>query len=152
MNIEVFWNEFLEKTKRESDLRYVDCFHFELSETWANELLRLVLIGKKRATTSSMYAFEKNGQSIPCVGDLNIVKDWAGNPRCVIETKAVTILPFKEITFDVCQREGEDENLESWVEGHRRFFTNEGLALGYEFSEDMFVVFEDFEVVYSNIN
>ena len=45
-------------------------------------------------------------------------------------------------------QEGEDDSLESWREGHIRFFRNEGKELGYEFKEDMLVVFEDFEVVY----
>ncbi len=149
MTTEEFWSEFLRKTGRDAATRYFECFHFELSEKWANELLRLVLIGQKRATASSLFAFEKESGRLPKAGDLSIVTDWEGNPRCVIETTAVTILPFREMTFDICSREGEDENLESWREGHTRFFTKEGEELGYAFSEDMPVVFEDFKVVYS---
>ena len=52
------------------------------------------------------------------------------------------------MTIDICKREGEDDTLESWQQGHRHFFTEEGKAMGYEFSETMPVVFEDFEVVY----
>ena len=51
-------------------------------------------------------------------------------------------------TYDIVKREGEDDNLESWRQGHIRFFTAEGKDLGYTFGEDMLVVFEDFEVVY----
>ena len=85
---------------------------------------------------------------LPKPGSLSIVTDWAGVPHCVIETTAVTILPFREVAFELCSREGEDDSLESWQRGHTRFFTEDGKALGYEFSEDMPVVFEDFEVVY----
>ena len=53
----------------------------------------------------------------------------------------MTVIPFKDITFDICSREGEDDNLQSWQEGHREFFTEEGKELGYEFSEDMPVIF-----------
>jgi uncharacterized protein YhfF len=59
------------------------------------------------------------------------------------------VYKFEDITFGICQREGEDECLETWREGHRRYFKEDGKNLGYEFSEDMPVVFEDFEVVYS---
>jgi len=52
------------------------------------------------------------------------------------------------MTFEICKREGEDECLETWLRGHVRFFTEEGKAMGYEFNEDMLIVFEDFEVVY----
>jgi len=66
----------------------------------------------------------------------------------VIETKSVRILPFREVTFDLAGQEGEDEDLASWRAGHERFFTAEGAALGYQFSRDMPVAFETFEVVY----
>ncbi len=44
--------------------------------------------------------------------------------------------------------EGEDENLQSWIVGHIRYFTKEGQSMGYEFSQDMLVLFEEFEVIY----
>jgi uncharacterized protein YhfF len=148
MTITDFWQEFLTTTGKDSATNYLESFHFDLTEEWANKLLDLVLSGQKRATASSLHAFEREGGRIPKVGDYSIVTDWAGTPRCVIETTAVTILPFNEITFDICKREGEDDTLESWQEGHRHFFTEDGKNLGYEFSETMPVVFEDFEVVF----
>ena len=45
---------------------------------------------------------------------------------------------------------GEDECLETWQEAHRRFFTQDGDEMGYAFTEDMPVLFEDFEVVYQD--
>ena len=148
MDVKTFWNTFLEETGRDVDTQYLECFHFDLNERSANNLLALVLAGKKRATASSRYAFAAEQMELPKPGSLSIVTDWAGVPRCVIETTAVTILPFREVTFEICSREGEDDSLESWQQGHTRFFTEDGKALGYEFSEDMPVVFEDFEVVY----
>ena len=149
MTVEEFWTDFLRETGRNPDKHYLDSFHFDLNEKSANELLELVLSGKKRATASSLLAYEKERSNAPKVGDLSIVTDWDGVPRCVIETTAVTIYKFRDITFDICKREGEDECLETWREGHARYFTEDGRELGYEFSEDMPVLFEDFEVVYS---
>lgn len=51
------------------------------------------------------------------------------------------------MTYDIVKMEGEDDTLESWQKTHKRFFTEEGKKLGYDFSEDMPVVFEEFEVV-----
>jgi uncharacterized protein YhfF len=149
--INEFWREFLRKTSRCETTKYIDVFHFELTERWANELLRLVLIGQKKATASSLWSYEIEGERVPKVGDLSIVTDWEGEPRCVIETTAVTIMPFSDVTYDICKREGEDNTLESWREGHVNFFKAEGNQLGYEFRYDMPVVFEDFEVVYQPI-
>ena len=149
MTIEEFWLEFLDKTGRDSNTEYYESFHFCMNEKLANELLNLVLAGKKRATSSSLFAYEKEGSRLPQVGDLSIVTDWDGVPRCVIETTAVNTYKFKDITFEICKREGEDECLETWRAGHRHFFSEDGKLLGFEFSEDMPVIFEDFEVVFS---
>lgn len=150
MNKDEFWRNFLIENGLDEKTQYIDCFHFELTEHWANELLRLVLIGQKKATASSLWGYEIEGDKIPKVGDYSIVTDWDGNPGCVIRTTNVRIIPFKEITYDICKLEGEDDNLESWQNGHRRFFREEGEKLGYTFSEDMPVIFEEFEVVYRN--
>ena len=146
--IDIFWKAFLRETSRCDTTKYLDVFHFELTEKWANELLRLVLIGQKKATASSLWGYEIEGERAPEVGDLSIVTDWDGVPRCVIETIMVTLIPFLDITYDVCKREGEDDTLESWRVGHIHFFMEEGNELGYEFRDDMPVFFEDFEVVY----
>lgn len=55
--INKFWGNFLLKTNRDKDTKYIDCFHFELTEKSANQLLRLVLIGQKQATSSSLLAY-----------------------------------------------------------------------------------------------
>lgn len=146
--IQAFFSRFLDLTKRDANTHYVDVYHFELNEYLANELLRLVLIGQKKATASSYESFRLGKEALPKIGDLNIITDFVGNPRCVVETKQITIMPFMNYTYDIVKREGEDDNLESWRQGHIRFFTAEGKDLGYTFGEDMLVVFEDFEVVY----
>src|SRR5690554_4985038 len=108
--INKFWLNFLQETGRQPDTKYYDVFHFELTEYLANELLRLVLIGQKRATSSSLLEFQVNGGKTPTVGDLSIVTDWNGTPRCVIETTEVNIIPFEDMTYDICKREGEDDS------------------------------------------
>ncbi len=148
MTVQDFWTKFLIETNRDPCTTYIDCFHFELTEELANELLHLVLIGQKKATSSSLWGYEIEGDKVPEIGDLYIITDWDGNPCCVIETINVTILPFKDITFDICKREGEDDTLESWRTGHEYFFKSEGKELGYTFTEDMPVIFEDFKVVF----
>lgn len=146
--IDEFFLRFLQKEHLDSTTTYLEAFHFELNEKLANELLDLVLQGKKRATASSVEAYKNTKQPMPKVGDYSIITDWDNNPRCVIKTINVQLIPFKEITYDICKREGEDDTLKSWQDGHRRFYVEEGKQLGYTFDEDMLVVFEDFEVVY----
>jgi uncharacterized protein YhfF len=151
-NAEKFWQEFLAFKGADPNTKYSDCYYFHDNEEWANKLLAMVLSGQKRATASILKAYELEGVRVPQVGDYSIITDWAGVPGCVIQTTKITIIPFNEMTYDICKREGEDDCLETWLEGHRRFFTDELKALGARFTEDMPVLFEDFEVVYARQN
>ncbi len=148
MNSDELWNEFKNKTGLPNDLKYIESFHFELTEYWANELLRLVLEGNKKATSSSVWANEIENERVPQEGDYSVITDWDGNAKCIIKTTKVTVLPFKDITYDLCKKEGEDDSLESWRNGHISFFEEDGKELGYKFTEDMPVIFDEFEVVY----
>lgn len=147
--VQAFWTRFLQETGRPADTQMKDCYYFDTTESLANELLALVLSGQKRATASPFPSYEAEGDPVPKIGDLSVLTDFAGTPHCVIETRVVTILPFREMTYDIVKREGEDDTLESWQKGHIRFFTEDAEALGYTFDWDMPVVFEDFEVVYT---
>ena len=149
MTVQAFWEAFLQETGRPADTPCLESFHFDLTEKWANELLRLVLEGKKRATSSSLTCYELEGARVPAPGDLSIVTDWAGEPHCVIETTQVDILPFRDMTFALCRLEGEDDCLDSWRRSHINFFTTEGHEAGYVFTEDMPVIFEQFRVIYA---
>jgi uncharacterized protein YhfF len=149
MNSEELWNTYKKENGLSAKMKYLDSFHFELTEHWANKLLELVLSGVKKATSSSVRGCETEGGRIPQKGDYSIVTDWDGNAKCVIKVTNVRIIPFQDITYDICRLEGEDDTLESWRKGHISFFQAEGKALGYEFTEEMPVIFEEFEVVYS---
>ena len=152
MTVDAFWQDFLTATNRDPSTKYYSSFHFCTDEKLANDLLDLVLAGKKTAAASSLWAYEIEGERLPQVGDCSIVTDFAGNPYCVIETTSVIIMRFNEMTYDICKREGEDDSLESWQEGHRKAFSQEGAELGFKFSEDMPIVFEDFTVAYKRHN
>ncbi|HWQ57537.1 MAG TPA: ASCH domain-containing protein, partial [Clostridia bacterium] len=73
--IEEYWRDFLIKKSLPGDTPFLEAFHFDLTEKWANLLLDLVLAGKKRATASSVYFWEIEGK-MPRPGDYSIVTDW----------------------------------------------------------------------------
>ena len=129
------------------NIENLEKWHFELTEGACNYLLDLVLKGQKKATASSVLGYEIEGEEIPKEGNLSVITDWDGNPRCVIKTTRVRIIPYKDMTFDIAKLEGEDDTLESWRKNHEKFFTEEGKDLGYKFSEEMEVIFEEFEVI-----
>ena len=143
MDVEGYWNEYKKKEGLSADAEYFEAFSFGLNGEEADELLDLVLSGKKRATTSVYLENERNPQT----GDFSIVLNSKGEPSCIIKTTSVRIMRFKDMTFDICKKEGEDEILETWRITHEKMLKEEGKERGYEFSEDILILFEEFTVV-----
>lgn len=126
-----------------TDKDYFECFSFGDSPEMADELLALVLSGKKTATASVFLEDEQT----PSVGDLSLVLDGHGNPACVIKTVHLETVKFCDLTWDMVKLEGEDDNLEQWQSGHIRYWTRDSAKRGYTFTDQTPITFERFEVV-----
>ena len=114
-----------------------------------NHLARLVTEGKKRATTSLHEIYKLDNEKVPEKDKLSIVLDGNGTPVAVIKNIEVKIIPFKDITEDDAQIEGEgDCSLKFWRDAHIEVFTKECEDYEIKFSEEMLVVFEIFEVIF----
>ena len=84
----------------------------------ADKLVKLVLDGKKTATTS-LFEFD----SLSTVGDVSILTDSNNNDMCILKTKKVIVTEFKNITWDIAKLEGENISLEEWRKVHKDFFS-----------------------------
>lgn len=146
--LDEYWNKFLKETGRDPEEKCAGDLFFEAKGFVGDELVSLVLGGKKTAFFSSYASYEIDMEPLPISGELYIVLDRAGNPRCVIELDSVNILPFNEITWGMAQKEGEDENLQQWREKKQESLEDEGDILGFTFSPDIKLVFQVFHVVY----
>nr|WP_207636589.1 ASCH domain-containing protein [Enterocloster citroniae] len=122
---------------------YFECFAFGDSPEMADELLALVLTGKKTATVSIVLEDEQT----PNVGDLSLVLDGRGSPACVIKTVYLETVKFYDLTWDMVKLEGEDENFEQWKSGNIRYWTRDAAKRGYTFTNQTPITFERFEVV-----
>lgn len=119
--------------------------HAELTD----ELLGLVLEGTKTATASLVAEFVLDGQPLPRIGSHWIACDSAGRPRVVLRSTELRIGPFTSVDERFAYDEGEgDRTLDSWRDGHRRYWTRVGAALGFEWTETHDIVFERFEVAW----
>jgi uncharacterized protein YhfF len=148
-NLQPFWGAFASASGEPDDSRFLEAFVFGDSESLANELAELVLHGFKRATAASLWVLQAEGKRPPKSGDLSIVTNWGGQPLCIIETEAVEIVPFGEVTAEFAAAEGEgDSSLSFWRTAHTEFFTRECGRLGRAFDQTMPVVCERFRVVY----
>jgi len=126
-------------------------WHFCDNESDADELVELVLAGRKRATAGLLWSYEAEGEPLPQVGDLSVVTDWGGRARCVIRTISVEVIPFQSVTPEFAAIEGEgDGSLEYWRTAHRAAFERELADTGGTFGPEAPVVCECFEVVFGN--
>lgn len=129
--------------KEENNEKYFECFAFGDSPKMADELLRLVLTGKKTATVSIVL----EGEKTPKVGDLSLVLNGQGQSACVIKTVYLETVKFCDLTWDMVKLEGEDETFEQWKAGNIRYWTRDAVKRGYTFTEEMPITFERFELV-----
>jgi uncharacterized protein YhfF len=124
---EPFWQAFAETQVVDPTSRFLQAFYFDVNEASANELAVLVLAGRKRATTSLLWAYEHDQEPLPKPGDLSIVTDYGGTPRCVIETTAAEVVPFVDVSTEFAATEG-DGSLAYWRDIHDVYFAVSALA------------------------
>ena len=150
-SIQAYWDKFLESlptnspyhTKTYSEGGYGD------SPELMDELIQLVLIGRKTATCGSLWEWEAEGKPLPKAGDIWVELDGSGNPVCITETVEVTIRKYNEVDAVFAREEGEgDLSLEYWREAHKNYFSRVLAKIGKEFSEDMPLVCERFRLIY----
>lgn len=92
-----------------------EAWAFGAEPAQADELLALVLAGIKSATASSLWAYEAEGEPLPTAGDLSILLDGRGEPRAVIRSTDVHVVPFRGVDAEHAHAEGEgDRSLAHW--------------------------------------
>jgi uncharacterized protein YhfF len=148
--IEEFWAAFIEARPELAgpDTPHA-AWHFCDNQADADELVELVLAGRKRATAGALSSYEAESEPLPRPGDLSVITDWSGAGRCVIRTVAVEVVAFEDVTEEFAATEGEgDGSLAYWREAHRAAFSREFEGTGRSLQPDTPVVCERFEVVF----
>lgn len=124
-------------------------FGFGRGEEMQTELAELVLAGTKRATAASVHVTVLLGEMMPAAGQLAVILDGRGEARCIIRSTSVHVGPLESVTDAFAWREGEgDRSRAYWLDGHRRFFSDEHRRLGLAMDDAIPVYFEEFEVVF----
>jgi uncharacterized protein YhfF len=149
--IEAYWRQFLASLPLDSPYQtktYV-------AEGWgdspdlADELGVLIAKGVKTATCSALWEWEAQGHPIPEEGYITIVLDGRGEPLCIVKTIEISIRKYNEVDADFAYEEGEgDLSLNYWRAAHRNYFSRVLTKTGREFSEEMPLVCERFQVIY----
>ena len=118
------------------------------SPALSEALLALIRVGRKRAGTGLLWAYEAEGEAIPVVGEIEIVVDHRNEPAIVTRPTSVQVIPYAEVRAEYAAIEGEgDGSLFFWREAHWAFFSRECQRLGRKPDESILVVCGVFEVL-----
>ena len=110
-------------------------------------LARLVVDGVKTATCSGHIFYELNNESLPTTEDYGVVLDSQGHPKAIVKTVEVTLTPMNAVTEEFAIAEG-DGTYQNWWDIHENYFKEQLNAVGLEFSEDILLVCEHFQVIH----
>ena len=144
-------NEFWQKTKAALKLQDDESFAgelgFEAQGFAGTEKIAALLAEKKRAAFSTSAVYAIDNEILPVSGEFYIVKNADEETVCAIQIQRVEILPLNEVPWTLAALEGEDENLQEWRERTREILEEESEIIGYEFREDIKLVFMEFKIV-----
>lgn len=113
-------------------------------------LLNLIVAGEKTATFSLLWEHEASGEPLPRRGDVYIVTDYEGAPGCAIRILNVSSVPYRDIGIEQTRHEGPlARSVEAWRRIHWPYWTAALQKIGRGPTEDMIVLFQQFEVVYA---
>ena len=145
MTAQEMWKSYIAAHPEAADTEY---------EAWTygdspDELARLTAEGIKTATASAYSLYELENEPLPRAGEYSVIEYSDGSAACVIRTARVYVTAYKDVSTEQAWREGEgDRSLAYWRRVHEEFFRKELESAGLEFTEDMGVVCEEFEVVF----
>jgi len=145
------WNNFTESNSeiKKDELPESDFFHNNRKD--ANRLAELTVHGKKKASSGLYILYKQYNVDLPKVGNKQIITDFDGKAKAIIETKRVDTIPFNKITKEYAELDmGTNiEPLEKWKKAHWDFFESFMKESGEKPTEDMLIVCQRFETIWT---
>lgn len=144
------WTHYVAANPKSKNEEIPESDFFHDNEDDANRLAELTLNGKKNASSSLLSLYKKYKVDLPKVGAKQIVTDYNGKAKAIIENKSVDIVPFNKISKEYAQADmGTDiEPLKKWKKAHWNFFKTILEESGNSPAEDMPVVCVRFKTIW----
>ena len=88
-----------------------------------DSLVAAILAGTKTSTTALLQDFQASGESLPAVGEQQIVIDSDARPVAAIELTEIRTVALRDVDPAHAVDEGEgDETVEQWRRNHETFW------------------------------
>ena len=143
------WNNYIKSNPefKNQEIPESDFFHNNRED--ANRLAVLTINGKKKASSGLYSLYKQYNVDIPKVGTKQIITDFDGKAKAIIENSSVDTIPFNKISKDYAELDmGTDiEPLEKWKKAHWDFFESVLEESGEKPTEEMLVVCVTFETI-----
>ena len=144
------WADYIESNPEHKNEGVPESDFFHNNETDANRLAELTLTGKKRASSGLYSLYEQYNVDLPSIGTKQIVTDFNGNAKAIIENVSVDTIPFNQISKEYAEMDmGTNvEPLKKWKKSHWDFFESFLKESGEKPSEEMLIVAVSFKKIW----
>jgi len=149
-SIPEMWNDFIQKNPEFKNDEIPESDFFHNNEADANRLAELTLTGKKRASSGLYSLYQQYNVDLPTVGAKQIVTDFNGKAKAIIENVSVNTIPFNKISKEYAELDmGTDiEPIEKWKKAHWDFFESFLKENGEKPTEEMLIVAVKFKKIW----
>ncbi|MEO1485936.1 MAG: ASCH domain-containing protein [Bacteroidota bacterium] len=148
------WEAYISAHPEFKDVSIPEADFFHNNREDANRLAQLTIEGKKQAS-SGLYSLYKQYQvDLPTIGTKQIVTDFGGKAKAIIENTQVDTIPFHQVTQEYATLDmGTDvEPLKKWRKAHWDFFEGFLKESGGAPSEEMLVVCVRFKTIWPKLD
>ena len=151
--VEAFWSKVCKIHGISNDNYHTKTFGDPRYAEYGNHVTELAIAETKRATAHLALDFELNQVARRKTGDYWIILWEDFSPACVLHLVNVEVRPFKDVDAAFAAREGEgDGSLEYWKRIHEEYFKLQLADWGNDWSDDLPVVLESFDLLMVNDN
>ncbi|WP_289064408.1 ASCH domain-containing protein [uncultured Zobellia sp.] len=144
------WNKYVESNPEFKNHEIPESEFFHNNKEDANRLAELTVNGKKKASSGLLSLYKQYNVELPKVGTKQIITDFDGKAKAMIENISVDTIPFNEISKEYAELDmGTNiEPLKKWKKAHWDFFESFLKESGQKPTEEMLIVCVRFETIW----
>ena len=150
-SVSAMWRNFKQAHPEYANepLPNADFFHDNKED--ADRLAALTVLGKKQASSSLYFLYEKYGVDLPQAGNLQIITDFEGKAQAIIRSKTVGTVAYNAIpkAYAILDMGTALHPLEQWKKAHQAFFESYTKESGVKTIDNMLIVCETFETIWT---
>ncbi|NAS29917.1 ASCH domain-containing protein [Flavobacteriaceae bacterium R38] len=144
------WEDFIASNPKFGNEEIPESDFFHNNQKDADRLAELTLTGKKKASSGLYSLYKKYNVDLPGIGTKQIVTDFEGNAKAIIENTSIDTIPFYKVSKEYAELDmGTDiEPLKKWRKAHWDFFESFLKVSGEYPTEEMLIVCIRFEKIW----